>query len=97
MKIGDIERVNHLVAELEGVKELIAHTEKADAAEFELFIKLPGDSSIRMSSEGAASAHYAGFTTSAEFLARLKRLAIEELNAKRKGITSELATLGVEV
>ncbi len=97
MKIADIDRVNHLIAELDGVKALIAHTEKADAADLELFIKLPGDSSIRMSSEGAASTHYAGFSTSADFLARLKRLAIEELDAKRESIVAELKALGVEV
>ena len=97
MKIADIERVNHLIAELDGVKELITHTEKADAADFEMFIKLPGDASIRMSSEGAASAHYSGFASSTDFLSRLKRLALEELDAKRKAIVAELKSLGVEV
>ena len=95
MKIQDIDRVNHLVAELSGVKELIGHAEHAEPPDYELFIKLPGDASIRLSNEGAASTHYAGFSASPEFL-RLQRLAIEELNAKRLGIIAELATLGVE-
>ena len=97
MKLNDIDRVNHLVADLNGVKELIEHTEKADPTDLELFIKLPGDASIRMSSEGASSTHYAGFSASLEFLERLKRLALEELDAKRRGIVSELKSLGVEV
>ena len=96
MKIQDIDRVNHLVAELTGVKELIGHAEHAEPADYELFIKLPGDASIRLSNEGAASTHYAGFSASPEFLLRLHRLAIEELDAKRLGIIAELATLGVE-
>jgi hypothetical protein len=96
MKLQDIEQVNHLVAELDAVKGLIAHTGNADAADCELFIKLPGDSSIRMSLEGAASTHYVGFSASAAFLQRLKQLAIEELEAKRRSIIADLAALGVE-
>jgi hypothetical protein len=96
MKIQDIERVNHLIAELKSMKELIAHGERAEPADFEVFIKLPGDASIRMSSEGAASSHYSGFSASAEFLSRLQRLSIEELDARRRGIVAELAKLGVE-
>jgi hypothetical protein len=96
MKIQDIDRVNHLVAELNGLKELIGHAGRAGAADYELFIKLPGDASIRLSIEGAASTHYAGFSASPEFLVRLQQLAIEELDAKRRGIIAELAALGVE-
>jgi len=96
MKIQDIDRVNHLIAELSGVKELISHAGHADPPDFELFIKLPGDASIRLSSEGAASSHYNGFSASPEFLSRLQNLAIEELDAKRRNIVAELATLGVE-
>ena len=96
MKIEDIDKVNHLIAELNGMKELIAHAEHADPADCELFIKLPGDASIRMSSEGAASTHYEGFTASTEFLRRLQQLALEELDARRRGIVGELAALGVE-
>jgi hypothetical protein len=96
MKIQDIDRVNHLVGELKGIKELITHAEHCEPGDYELFIKLPGDASIRLSSEGAASTHYSGFTASAGFLVRLQQLAIEELDAKRRGIVAELATLGVE-
>lgn len=96
MKIQDIDRVNHLIAELSGIKELITHAERAEPADFEMFIKLPGDASIRLSGEGAASAHYSGFSASPEFLGRLKGLAVEELNTRRRGIIAELATLGVE-
>lgn len=96
MKIQDIDRVNHLVAELNGMKELIAHAEHAEPADFEVFIKLPGDASIRMSGEGAASSHYSGFSASSDFLDRLQRLSIEELDARRRGIIAELAKLGVE-
>jgi hypothetical protein len=96
MKIQDIDRVNHLIAELSGMKELIAHAERAEPADFEVFIKLPGDASIRMSSEGAASSHYSGFSASPEFLERLQRLSIEALDARRRSIIAELAGLGVE-
>ncbi len=96
MKLQDIDKVNHLVGELNAVDELIAHTGRAEPADCELFIKLPGDSSIRLSQEGAASAHYAGFSASSEFLQRLKQLALEELEAKRRSIIAALAELGVE-
>jgi hypothetical protein len=96
MKIQDIDRVNHLIAELNGMKELIAHAERAELADFEVFIKLSGDASIRMSSEGAASTHYSGFSASPEFLGRLQRLSIEELDARRRSIVAELVSLGVE-
>ena len=96
MKIQDIDRVNHLVAELNGLKELIGHAGHAGPADYELFIKLPGDASIRMSNEGAASTHYQGYAVSPEFLAKLRGLAVEELNARRRGIIAELATFGVE-
>ncbi len=96
MKIQDIDKVNHLIVELNGMKELIGHAERADPGDCELFIKLPGDASIRMSSEGAASTHYEGFSASPEFLGKLQRLAVEELDARRRAIVAELATLGVE-
>ena len=96
MKLEDIDKVNHLVAELNAVKELIAHAERAEPVDCELFIKLPGDASINMSSEGASSTHYLGFSASPEFLARLRKLAIDEFDAKRRGILAELAVLGVE-
>ena len=96
MKIHDIDQVNHLVGELNSVEELIGHAERAEPADFEAFIKLPGDSSIRLSGEGAASSHYSGFSASPEFLSRLQRLAIDELDSKRRGIVAALAALGVE-
>jgi hypothetical protein len=96
MKIEDIDKVNHLIAELNGMKQLIAHAENADPDAYELFIKLPGDASIRMSGEGAASTHYEGYAVSPEFLTRLRRLAVEELDARRHSIIAELAALGVE-
>jgi hypothetical protein len=49
-----------------------------------------------MSSEGAASTHYEGFSASPEFLRKLQLLAVEELDARRHGIIAELAALGVE-
>jgi hypothetical protein len=96
MKIQDIDKVNHLIAQLNGMRELMAHAEHADPADCELFIKLPGDASIRLSSEGAASTHYQGFAVSMDFLQKLQRLAVEELDARRRGIIDELAALGVE-
>ncbi len=96
MRMSDIDRVNHLIAELTAMNALIAHTTDADPSECELFIKLPGDSSIRMSSEGAASTHYQGFSASPDFLRRLQRLAVEELNTRKQAIVAELAGLGVD-
>lgn len=78
------------------MKELISHSERSEPTDFEVFIKLPGDASIRMSSEGAASSHYAGFSASTDFLGRLQNLAIEELDRRRRDIMAELAQLGVE-
>src|ERR1700754_5008784 len=96
MKIQDIDKVNHLIGELTGMKELIGHAERAEPADCELFIKLPGDASIRISAEGAASSHYQGFSGSTEFLRKMQRLAVDELDARRRAIIAELATLGVE-
>ncbi len=96
MKIQDIERVNHLIAELNGMKELIGHAKNAEPADFETFIKLPGDASIRLSAEGAASAHYLGFSASPDFLKRLQHLALEEIDVRRRALLAELAQLGVE-
>ena len=96
MKLEDIDTVNHLVAELNALKGLIAHAERAEPVDCELFIKLPGDASINMSNEGASSTHYLGFSASPDFLGRLKALAMEEFDARRRGIIAQLAALGVE-
>jgi hypothetical protein len=96
MKIQDIDKVNHLITELNAMKELIGHAQRADPTDCELFIKMPGDASMRLSSEGAASTHYQGFAASVEFLRRLQQLAVEELDGRRRGIIAELAALGVE-
>lgn len=96
MKIQDIDKVNHLISELNNMKSIISHAEQAAPVDCELFIKLPGDTSIRISAEGAASAHYEGFSASPDFLRRLHRLAIEELDSRRRDIIAELAALGVD-
>jgi hypothetical protein len=96
MKLKDIDRVNHLIAELGAVKELITLAGHADPADVKLFIKGPGDASIEMSAEGAESTHYRGFTATLGFLSELKRLALEEITARQRTIIGELAKLGVE-
>lgn len=96
MKIQDIEKVNHLVAQLKGLQELMSHAGHAEPTDCELFIQLPGDASIRMSSEGASSTHYQGFSVSEDFLRSLQRLAMEEINARRQNVIAQLAELGVE-
>jgi len=96
MKLKDIDRVNHLIAELDSVKELINLTEQADPAELRLYIKGPGEASIEMSAEGAESTHYRGFSVRPAFLGQLKQLALAELEARRQAIVVELAKLGVE-
>ena len=37
-----------------------------------------------------------GFSASPDFLGKLQRLAVEELDARRRAIIAELAALGVE-
>jgi len=97
MKIKDVEHINRLLAELKTLKDLISHAERADPGDFELFVELPGDASIKMSAEGSSSTHYEGFSTSKGFLERLKALALEELRERQQAIEQELAGLGVEV
>ncbi len=96
MKLKDIDRVNHLIAELGGVKELLALAERADPGDVKLFIQGPGDASIEMSAEGVESTHYRGFSATPAFLDQLKHLALGEIAARRKAIVGELAGLGVE-
>ena len=57
MKLADLDKVNHLVRELAEIRSLIRVAEKADLAMFQLFIESTGDSSIKMSKEGASTAH----------------------------------------
>lgn len=96
MKLTDIDRVNHLVAQLEDIKSQIALAERADDAAFQLLVEAPGDAGLRMSQEGASTAHSRGIDVSPRFLAELKRLAVQELDTKRGSILAELAQLGVE-
>jgi len=96
MKLKDIDHVNHLIAELGAVKDLIHVTERSDPADLKLHIHGPSDVSIEMSAEGAESTHYRGFSATPAFLAHLKELAIEELAARQHAILAELAGLGVE-
>jgi hypothetical protein len=97
MKIKDVERINHLLGELKSTQELIAHAERAEPGNFELFVELAGDASIKMSEEGSSSTHYEGFAASRGLLEQLKTLALEELRARQRAIETDLAKLGVEV
>jgi hypothetical protein len=96
MKLTDIERVNHLVSVLNDVETIIAVSEKTEPGGYQLFIEAPGDSSLKMSSEGASTSHSRGIDVTTGFLERLKQLALEELQAKRQAVLAELAALGVE-
>lgn len=42
------------------------------------------------------STHYRGFSATPAFLDQLKRLALQEIAARRQAIIGELAALGVE-
>ncbi len=96
MKLGDIDRVNHLVGELGEVKGLIALAARSEPAVYQLFIEAPGDASLRMSQQGAATTHSRGVAVSDGFLASLKQLAVVELQARQEHILAELAALGVD-
>jgi hypothetical protein len=96
MKLTDIERVNHLVGELEDIKSLIQAAERAEIGAYQVFVEAPGDASLRMSQEGPSTSHARGVGVSDGFLTRLKQIAVEELQAKRAGILADLAKLGVE-
>jgi len=96
MKLKDIDKVNHLVADLGEVNSLIATAEAADPASLQLFIEAPGDASFRMSAEGASTAHSRGTGVSADFLASLKQLAVAELRTRRDAVLKDLAGLGVD-
>ncbi len=97
MKLGNLDRVNHLVADLEDVKSLIGLAEKVEPNAYQVFIEAPGDASLRMSEQGATTTHSRGLAVSAGFLADVKQLTINELRARQQAIRSELATLGVDL
>jgi hypothetical protein len=97
MKIKDVERINDLLKTRAAVVELIARVERAEPGDFELMVERGGDGSIRLSEEGADSTHFQGWPVSVGFLARLKVLALEELDARRAAVERDLAAMGVEI
>lgn len=96
MKLADIDRVTHLVAELEDIKALIAMAARAESNSYQVFIEAAGDASLRMSEQGAAKSHSRGIGVSTGFLAQVKQLAVAELQSRQLAILAELARLGVE-
>ena len=96
MKLSDIDRVNHLVSELEDVKALITMAERAEDNAYQVVIEAPGDSSLHMSEEGASTTHSRGISVSAGFLAQVKQLAVAELQSHQQAILAELSALGVD-
>ena len=96
MKIKDVEHINHLLAALTEVKDMIATATHAPTSDFELLIEHVANSAIRISESGGATARFRGATGSPGFLASLKKLAVGELTAQRRAIEAELAALGVE-
>ena len=96
MKLGSLERVNHLVAELSDVRSLIETAEHADVAAYQVYIEAQGDSGLRMSEEGASTSHSRGIGASKAFLGKVKQLAVTELKARQQAITAELKKLGVD-
>ena len=96
MKLADIDKVNHLIAELGEMNSLIATAEAAEPATFQLLIEAPGDSSFKMSAEGASTAHSRGTGVSPEFLSSLKQLGVAELHARRDLVLQALTASGVD-
>jgi hypothetical protein len=96
MKLTDIDKVNHLIADLAEINSLIKTAETAEPAMFELLIDAPGDASFKMSAEGASTAHSRGTGVSDAFLGNLKKLAVGELRARRDVVLKDLAGLGVD-
>lgn len=96
MKLADIDKVNHLIADLADINSLIGTADAAEEAMFELLIEAPGDASFKMSAEGASTSHSRGTGVSAEFLAKLKQLAVAELRARREVVLKDLTALGVD-
>lgn len=96
MKLSDIEKVNHLIADLGEIESLIATAEAADPSMFQLVIEAPGDASFKMSAEGASTSHSRGTGVSDKFLASLKELAKAELRSRRDVVLKSLTALGVD-
>lgn len=96
MKLADIDKVNHLIADLGDINGLIGTAEAAEPATFQLLIEAPGDASFKMSAEGASTSHSRGTGVSADFLISLKQLAVAELRARREVVLRGLAELGVD-
>ncbi len=96
MKLADIDKVNHLIADLADINALIGTAETAEPAGFQLLIEAPGDASFKMSAEGASTSHSRGTGVSDDFLANLKRLAVAELQGRREVVLNALAALGVD-
>ena len=96
MKLADIGKVNHLVADLGEIDGLIHTASSAEAAAFQLLVEAPGEASLKMSSEGASTTHARGTAVSDGFLEQLKALAVAELHARRDAVLAELMTLGVD-
>jgi hypothetical protein len=96
MKLTDIDKVNHLIADLGEINSLIATAEAAEPSTLQLLVEAPGDASFRMSAEGASTAHSRGTGVTAGFLASLKQLAVAELQTRRGAVLNDLAALGVD-
>jgi hypothetical protein len=96
MKLTDIDKVNHLIADLSDINGLITTAEAAEPDVYQLLIEAPGDASFKMSAEGASTSHSRGTGVSGGFLASLKELAVAELKARREIVLKGLATLGVD-
>lgn len=96
MKLADIDKVNHLIADLADINALISTAETAEAGVFQLVIEAPGDASFKMSAEGASTSHSRGTGVSAGFLANLKQLAVAELQSRREVVLTALTALGVD-
>jgi hypothetical protein len=96
MKLGDIDKVNHLIADLADINSLIGTAEAAEPDVFQVMIEAPGDASFKMSAEGSSTSHSRGTGVSAAFLASLKKLAVGELRARREVVLKDLTVLGVD-
>jgi hypothetical protein len=96
MKLTDIDKVNHLIADLGEINSLITTADTAEPAKYQMLIEAPGDASFKMSAEGASTSHSRGTGVSDGFLASLKKLAVAELRARREVVLHDLTALGVD-